>query len=168
MNVITLTHTRNEPRVDSRQLAKQLGTSHKNPMALIEQYLAKFEEFGVVPFQTEKPLAGTAGGRPERFSLLNEDQAFFLLSLSRNTDRIVELKASLIMAFREARYGHACHTLEARKKEASNSGRRLAHWRHDKQGVYAHIAHLREQLKLPLGTEVENESIGSSGHGHEA
>lgn len=168
MNAITLIHTGNEPRVDSRKLAKQLEAKHKNPMALIERYLEKFEEFGVVPFQTENPLAGTAGGRPERFALLNEDQAFFLLSLSLNTNRVVELKASLIMAFREARYGQACHTLEARKKEASNSGRRLAHWRHDKPGVYAHVAHLREQMKLPLGIEIENESIGSSGHGHEA
>ena len=153
MNTIMVTQIGGEPRVDSRQLAKQLGTKHKNPMALIERYLAKFEEFGVVPFQTEKPLAGTAGGRPERFGLLNEDQAFFLLSLSRNTDRVVELKASLIMAFREARYGHACQTLEARKKEASSSGRRLAHWRYDKPGVYAHVAHLREQLKLPIDSE---------------
>jgi phage regulator Rha-like protein len=153
MNAITLTRTENEPRVDSRQLANQLGTKHKNPMALIERYLAKFEEFGVVPFETEKPGVGTSGGRPERFVLLNEDQCYFLLSLSRNTDRVVELKASLIMAFREARYGHACQTLEARKKEASSSGRRLAHWRYDKPGVYAHVAHLREQLKLPLDTE---------------
>lgn len=153
MNAITLTHTENESRVDSRQLAKQLGTKHKNPMALIERYLAKFAEFGVVPFQTEKPLAGTAGGRPERFALLNEDQAFFLLSLSRNTDRVVELKASLIMAFREARYGHACQTLEIRKEEASSSGRRLAHWRYDKPGMYLNVAHLREQLKLPLDSE---------------
>lgn len=57
------------------------------------------------------------------------------------------------MAFREARYGHACQTLEARKQEASSNGRRLAHWRYDKPGVYAHVAHLREQLKLPLGLE---------------
>ena len=153
MNAITLTHTGNEPRVDSRQIAKQLGTKHKNPIALIERYLAKFEEFGVVPFQTEKPLAGTAGGRPERFALLNEDQAFFLLALSRNTDRVVELKSSLIMAFREARYGHAYQTLEARKKEASQSGSRLAHWRYDKPGMHQHVAHLREQLKLPLALE---------------
>ncbi|MBY8970806.1 Rha family transcriptional regulator [Pseudomonas sp. P867] len=153
MNTIMVTQIGGEPRVDSRQLAKQLGTKHTNPMALIERYLAKFEEFGVVPFQTEKPLAGTAGGRPERFALLNEDQAFFLLSLSRNTNRVVELKASLIMAFREVRYGHACQTLEARKKDASTSGRRLAHWRYDNPGVYAHVAHLREQLRLPLDSE---------------
>ena len=150
---ITLTQYSGEARVDSRLLAEQLDNKHKNSMALIERYLAKFEEFGVVPFQTEKPVAGTAGGRPERFALLNEDQAFFLLALSRNSDRVVGLKADLIMAFREARYGYACLVLEARKQEASQSGKRLARWRYDKPGAYQHVAHLREQLKLPLDLE---------------
>ncbi|WP_448645639.1 Rha family transcriptional regulator [Pseudomonas mohnii] len=153
MSAIVLIQSKGEARADSRVLAEQLGVKPKNTLGLIERYLSKFERFGVVPFETEKPGAGTAGGRPERFALLNEDQCYFLLSLSRNTDRVVELKADLIMAFREARYGHACQTLEARKKEASSSGRRLAHWRYDKPGVYAHVAHLREQLKLPLGLE---------------
>ena len=153
MNIIPLTRVGEEPRVDSRQLAEQLGNQHKNSMALIERYSEKFKEFGLLAFETEARLAGQHGGGNVRFALLNEDQAFFLLSLSRNTDRVVELKASLIMAFREARYGHACQTLEARKKEASSSGRRLAHWRYDKPGVYAHVAHLREQLKLPLDLE---------------
>ncbi|MBM6444155.1 Rha family transcriptional regulator [Pseudomonas sp. MIL9] len=153
MNAIVLIHSTDEVRADSRILAEQLGVKSKNTLGLIERYLSKFERFGVALFQTEKPGAGTAGGRPERFALLNEDQCYFLLSLSRNTDRVVELKADLIMAFREARYGHACQTLEARKKEASSSGRRLAHWRYDKPGVYQHVAHLREQLKLPLDLE---------------
>lgn len=148
-----LTQIGNEPRVDSRLLADQLGNQHKNSMALIERYSEKFKEFGLLAFETEARLAGQHGGGDVRFALLNEDQAFFLLALSRNTDRVVELKASLIMAFREARYGHACQTLEARKKEASSSGRRLAHWRYDKPGVYAHVAHLREQLKLPIDLE---------------
>lgn len=154
MSTITLTQHKSETRVDSRLLADQLGTQHKSSIELIERYLGKFKEFGVVPFQTEKPMAGTSGGRPERFALLNEDQAFFLLALSRNSKRVVELKSSLIMAFREARYGHACETLEDRKREASRSGRRLAHWRYDKPGMYQHVAHLREQLKLPLDLEV--------------
>ena len=153
MNAIVLIQSKGEARADSRVLAEQLGVKPKNTLGLIERYLSKFERFGVVPFETEKPGAGTAGGRPERFALLNEDQCYFLLSLSRNTDRVIELKADLIMAFREARYGHACQTLEARKNEASNSGRRLAHWRYDKPGVYQHVAHLREQLKLPLDLE---------------
>ncbi len=154
MNTIMVTQTGGEPRVDSRQLAEQLGNQHKNALALIERYTEKFKEFGLLAFQTEAVKApGQRGTKYLKYALLNEDQAFFLLSLSRNTDRVVELKASLIMAFREARYGHACHTLEARKKEASNNGRRLAHWRYDKPGVYAHVAHLREQLKLPIDLE---------------
>lgn len=153
MSAVMLTQIGNEPRVDSRLLADQLGNQHKNSMALIERYSEKFKEFGLLAFETEARLAGQHGGGDVRFALLNEDQAFFLLALSRNTDRVVELKASLIMAFREARYGHACQTLEARKKEASSSGRRLAHWRYDKPGVYAHVAHLREQLKLPIDLE---------------
>ena len=153
MNTIMVTQIGGEPRVDSRQLAEQLDNKHKNSMALIERYSEKFKEFGLLAFETEARPAGQHGGGDVRFALLNEDQAFFLLSLSRNTDRVVELKASLIMAFREARYGHACQTLEARKQEASSNGRRLAHWRYDKPGVYAHVAHLREQLKLPIDSE---------------
>lgn len=147
---ITLTQYSDELRVDSRLLAEQLKNKHKNSVALIERYLAKFEDFGVVPFQTEKPLADTADGRPERFALLNEDQAFLLLALSRNSNRVVSLKADLIMAFREARYGYARQALEARQQQVSECGRRLAHWRYDKRGAYQHVAHLREQLKLPL------------------
>ena len=154
MNIIPLTHVGGEPRVDSRQLAKQLGNQHKNALALIERYTDKFKEFGLLAFQTEAVKEpGQRGTKHLKYYLLNEDQAFFLLSLSRNTDRVVELKASLIMAFREARYGYASQTLLARRNEASISGRRLAHWRYDKPGVYAHVAHLREQLKLPIDVE---------------
>ncbi len=152
-SLISLTQLKGEPRVDSRMLAEQLGTRHKSSIELIEKYAGKIHRFGHLPFQTEVGKRAQGGGKAERFALLNEDQAFFLLALSRNTDRVVELKSSLIMAFREARYGSACQTLEARKKEASSSGRRLAHWRHDKPSVYAHVAHLREQLKLPLEQE---------------
>lgn len=150
---INLTEYKGEPHVDSRLLAEQLDNKHKNAMALIERYLGRFKEFGVVPFQTEKPLAGTAGGRPERLALLNEDQAFFLLALCRNNDRVVNLKAGLIMAFREARYGTACQSLLAHQKEASSSGRHLARWRYDKPGMFLHVTYLREQLKLPLDLE---------------
>ncbi|VVQ12291.1 hypothetical protein PS914_05339 [Pseudomonas fluorescens] len=150
---ITLAEYKGEPRVDSRLLAEQLGNKHKNSFALIERYSDKFKGFGLLAFQTEARPVGQHGGGDVRFALLNEDQAFFLLSLSRNSDVVVELKADLIMAFREARYGHACRSLEARKQEASRSGSRLAHWRYDKPSMHQHVAHLREQLKLPLDLE---------------
>ncbi len=154
-NIVTvpLTQSQGEPRVDSRVLAEQLGTKHKSSVELIDKYADKIRRFGHLPFQTEVGKRVQGGGKAERFALLNEDQAFFLLALSRNTDRAVELKSSLVMAFREARYGMACQTLQARIREASQSGRRLAHWRYEKPGAYQHVAHLREQLQLTLGLE---------------
>ncbi|WP_231876243.1 Rha family transcriptional regulator [Azotobacter vinelandii] len=74
-NAITLIQFKGEARVDSRLLAKRLGNQHKAIMALIERYIAKFKRFGALPFQMEKPTAGSAGGRPERYALLNEDQS---------------------------------------------------------------------------------------------
>ncbi|MCS7729602.1 Rha family transcriptional regulator, partial [Pseudomonas aeruginosa] len=102
-DVIQLVQSAGEARVDSRVIAERLGVKHKNTIALIEKHTKHFARFGVVPFQTEKPSKGTHGGRPEKFSLLNEDQAYFLLSLTKNTVRVVELKANLVMAFRDAR-----------------------------------------------------------------
>ncbi len=153
MNVVKLIQHQGEQRVDSRVIAEQLGVQHKNTIALTEKHTRHFEKFGVVPFQTDKPSKGTAGGRPERFALLNEDQAYFLLSLTKNTTRVVDLKVCLVMAFREARYGNACQALATRKEEASRSGRRLAHWRYDKPCMYQRVANLREQLKLPIDLE---------------
>lgn len=154
MSVVTLTQSQGEPRVDSRVLAEQLGIQHKNTMELIERYAGKIQQFGLLPFQTEavkKP--GARGTKHQRYALLNEDQSYFLLALSRNTECVVELKSSLVMAFREARYGMAFQALEVRKREASQSGRRLALWRHEKPAAYQHVAHLREQLQLTLGLE---------------
>jgi phage regulator Rha-like protein len=103
MSDLTLIQVKDEVRIDSRLLAEQLHNKHKNTVAIIERYADKFKRFGHLPFQTEVGKRLQGGGKAKRYAILNEDQAFFLLSLSRNTDRVVELKADLVMAFREAR-----------------------------------------------------------------
>lgn len=93
-----------EPRVDSRLLAKQLRNQHKAVMAMIDRYADRMKAFGLLPFQMEAVKdKGARGAKTHRFAMLNEDQAFFLLSLARNTDHVVGLKAKLIVAFRNAR-----------------------------------------------------------------
>lgn len=99
---ITLTVKADESRVDSRLLAQRLGVLHKNSMELLERHLADFRELGIVPFQTEK-LPGSGRGRSERFALLNEDQAYLLLTYSRNTAKTRALKVKLVQAFGSAR-----------------------------------------------------------------
>jgi phage regulator Rha-like protein len=147
---IDLIQSQGEPCADSRILAAQLRNQHENTYDLVKRYEADFLELGILRFETGE-IAGR--GQPEKYALLNEDQSYLLLTYSRNTPKVRALKIKLIKAFREARYGHAFQTLEARKQEASRSGSRLAHWRYDKPGMYQHVTHLREQLKLPIDQE---------------
>lgn len=148
---ITLTQHNGVHRVDSRLLAKQLGNQHESVMKSIKAYPADFEELGVLRFEIGKPPTGSKGGRPEEYALLNEDQCYLLLTYSRNTLRVRKLKISLIKAFREARYGAACQTLLARKKEASRNGRGLARYRYDKPGLERAVVYT--QLQMSLGLE---------------
>lgn len=99
------------PRVDSRLLAQHMGVKHKNSVELVEKHKADFLELGVVPFQTEKPT-GPSGGRPERFALLNEEQAHLLLTYSRNTATVRALKVKLVKAFSAARKAAEQHATE--------------------------------------------------------
>ena len=98
--MIQLVHSAGEARVDSRVIAEQLGVKHKNSYDLIKRYESDFRCLGILAFQTEE-IRGR--GQPEKFALLSEDQAYLLLTYSRNTKRVRALKVNLVMAFRDAR-----------------------------------------------------------------
>ncbi|HDS1693311.1 TPA: Rha family transcriptional regulator [Pseudomonas putida] len=109
---LQVTTFRGEARIDSRLIAMDLGNNHKSTIELIDRYEPKFQRFGHLPFQTEVGKRAQGGGKAERFALLNEDQSYFLLSLSRNSEIVVDLKADLVMAFREARNKEAVTSLQ--------------------------------------------------------
>lgn len=96
---LQLIQHKDEMLVDSRLIAQHMGIKHKNSIELINKRLHHFERWGKVTFKTE----AMPSGQNEKFALLNEDHAYFLLSLSRNSDIVVDLKAKLITAFREFR-----------------------------------------------------------------
>ena len=100
---LALVLAKDGPRIDSRIVADELGIQHESMVQNLERYRDKLGLLGVFRFQTEKPLAGSKGGRPVRFALLNEDQAYFAVTLSRNTEQAVEVKFRLVRAFGEAR-----------------------------------------------------------------
>lgn len=90
-NVITLIEKKQEPRVDSLVIADYLGIQHKNTLALIDENKLEFGEFGRVAFET-RTLETNGGNQKQRIALLNEDQSYFLLTLTRNTKRTKHLK----------------------------------------------------------------------------
>lgn len=134
---LSLTTKTGEARVDSRQVAYHLGVQHESSMKLIRAYRADFEELGVLRFEIGKPSAGTKGGRPEEWVLLTEDQAYLLLTYSRNTPRVRALKVALVKAFRVIRgrtvadaLGEAIALMESDQQMASAAGSMLARWRY--------------------------------------
>lgn len=97
-NLIVLAEKKQEARVDSKVLAEQLGIHHKNTLALIDANKPEFEEFGRVAFET-RTLETKGGKQKQRIALLNEDQSYFLLTLTRNNERTKRLKVELVKAF---------------------------------------------------------------------
>lgn len=91
------------PLVDSRILAGQLGVKHSSTFRLILRYKEEFQEIDQLRFKIEVGKRIDGGGNAERYVLLTEDQSFFLLTLSRNSECVVRLKIRLVQAFRLAR-----------------------------------------------------------------
>jgi phage regulator Rha-like protein len=89
-----------EPRVDSRLIAKRMGVDHRSTFRLVTKFKADLEELGLLRFEIAK--VGMMG-RPEKFAHLNEDQSVFLLTLTRNTPEAVDLKLDLTKAFKRFR-----------------------------------------------------------------
>jgi phage regulator Rha-like protein len=100
---LALTTTSTEARIDSRLISRQLGNKHKAVQTLLDRYLSVFKQHGQLTFKKEVGERKQGGGNAERYALLNENQAYLLLNLSRNTPTVVALKSKLITAFSEAR-----------------------------------------------------------------
>jgi len=90
--------------VDSRIIADELGVQHKNLVETIRKYQQSIEKnFGQVAFETETVINSVGAVNQVLFAYLTEDQAIFIGSLSRNTEKVVAFKAKLVKSFQEAR-----------------------------------------------------------------
>ena len=121
---LDLIATKTEARIDTRLLAQHLETQHESLFKLVTTHQGDFEELGKVRFQIG-PSPDSRTGQSMKFALLNEDQAYLLLTYSRNSARVRELKIRLVKAFRDARL-----TADTRKSEYLPTYHRL----HDDHG----------------------------------
>jgi phage regulator Rha-like protein len=102
MNQITIVEVAGELVVDSRIIAEQLGIEHKHFVRNIRSHQTVIEEhFGVLSFETAKPSEDSLGGRPETFVWLTESQSTFVMTLSRNSPKVLICKVGLVKAFSE-------------------------------------------------------------------
>ena len=87
------------PVISTFDLFERMGYSeHRNLKEIIDKHIGDFEEFGVMRFETVKPL-NSKGGRPVKVYLINEDQFTFLAMMMRNTPEVVKLKVKIAKEF---------------------------------------------------------------------
>lgn len=93
-DLIKIENVGGELRVDSRLIASELGNIHKNVVEMIRKYSKRLEKYGRVTFETI-PFETNGGLQNAVFCYLNEKQSTFLVTLSKNSDRAVDLKQKL-------------------------------------------------------------------------
>jgi|GEM_PF-2899498 len=101
-----------EPRIDSRLVATTLGIEHESVMRTFSLYAKELEELGIFRFEIGVK-SGPQRGKLPHYAMLNEDQAIFVATLSRNTRQVVDFKLKLTKAFASAR--HRLQEQEARQ-----------------------------------------------------
>ena len=102
MSNLAVTEYNGQNVVDSRLIAEELGIEHKNFLATIRKYESDLMDFGGVAFQ-KAPFETAGGVQVSAFCYLNEDQATFVMTLSRNTEKVVNCKKRLVEAFSKAK-----------------------------------------------------------------
>ena len=176
-----LTLVKKERRADTRLLAQHLGNQHKNVFELVKNYKADFEQLGKVTFQTE----ALPSGQLEKFALLNEDQAYLLLTYSRNSAKVRALKVKMVKAFAEVRcaaevrqmeYLPAYHQLHDAIKVAANGSpnERFIHMNANKalnqlagveSGQRAGAGSLQQSI-LAVGSALAAQALQNATDGH--
>ena len=101
MTSLTVVEDRGQLYVDSRLVAQRLGIEHRSFLQTLGDYQTQIEQaFGILRFENAKKKGR---GRPSKFAYLTEDQATFVMTLSRNSPEVVQCKVELVQAFSRAK-----------------------------------------------------------------
>lgn len=80
---------------DSMVIAQGTGNQHHAVRELIKRYKTDIEDFGTLLILNEK----STGGRPLELFQLNEEQATFVITLLKNSKKVVVFKKELVRQF---------------------------------------------------------------------
>lgn len=144
----------------SLHIADGSKANHKAVMQLIKTHIHYFNKFGRVPFEM-RPFETEGGIQSRRIAILNEQHATFLMTLMRNTERVVDFKCALVQAFFETKEylnsQHQTHAnihnklhlqLDLEKADASLAGHILGSYRKKRDTLVGAIREV-ERLMQP-------------------
>ena len=94
--LINLANVGGQACISSELIAENTGTAARSMSRLINSHKQRLESFGVVRFQITPKTKKTV-------YFLNEDQAIFVLTLSKNSEIVVNFKHKLVTEFSKLR-----------------------------------------------------------------
>lgn len=158
--VITLVEVqKGEPTTTTLQIALGLKIQHASVIKLVRTHYPDFQEFGRVRFEIQ-PFMTNGGEQFRKYAILNEQQAYFLMTLMRNSTRVIEFKKALVKSFFEARtllqtdyfslikQREALNAkLECEKDIASACGKGLSVWKKQRDCLQTAIANVDRQIQ---------------------
>jgi phage regulator Rha-like protein len=86
------------PLVSTLDMCGPLKVQHRSLMMLVHRYETEFQGIRSFVISNAK-TAGSSGGRPVQFCMLDEEQSTFLITLMKNSDVVVPFKLQLTREF---------------------------------------------------------------------
>lgn len=93
--IVFIENNTKEPFTTSKVIAEFTGMNHRRVKDAIRKHENEILSFGLLG----ECATESTGGRPEEIYMLNEQQAAFLMTLLKNTEKVVEFKAELVRQF---------------------------------------------------------------------
>lgn len=151
----------NQATTTSLDIAKGAGHEHRVVLKLIKSHKDRLLKFGKLNSALE--VRNPAGGRVTTYFELNEAQATLLLTMMKNTSKVLDFKVALVDAFFKARallqtdamnllHRHAllCTIMDGEKGKASDCGRGLNEWKRTKDLLQKAIDDVEDQIQPQL------------------
>lgn len=91
----------NEFRVSHRVVAEQTDNDTVSIRKMVDKYILEFKEFGHLSFKMTTVGNSVGAKNEQKTYYLNEQQATFLMTLLRNSPKVVIFKKALVKAFYE-------------------------------------------------------------------
>jgi phage regulator Rha-like protein len=95
---VAVTLVDGEPRAATDLIASGMEQQHTAVIKLVRRHMADLAQFGRVGFEI-RPFATPGGMQRREVALLNEPQAALLISMMRNSARVVGFKVALVREF---------------------------------------------------------------------
>ena len=102
-SLVFLSEDQSFPVTTSEVIASALDKRSTDVLELAKKYQKNLSKFGTVPFKTELLKLRNGGHQTKEVAILNEQQAYFLVTLMRNSEKVIKFKLALVEAFFEMR-----------------------------------------------------------------